>query len=215
VSAQQTRDPMLIDFAHVIETDRLILRVPVPANAKDLFQAAQETPDLKFWIPMAQPELPTLEKCELFCRKSLANFILRTSCPYLIFDHDRMLHGLIAVHRMNFEYGIFEIGYWLRSSSSGQGIMTEATNMVTQYLFRNHATTRVQILCNASNTKSGAVAERLGFIKEGVLRNNDHVAARSIACRDENIYARTTATGLPELNWKSKFFNLNFDTQDP
>jgi len=52
----------------------------------------------------------------------------------------------------------------------GRGIVTLATACLTDYAFREQDRKRVILHCAVGNLKSRAVAERLGFVQEGILR---------------------------------------------
>ena len=80
------------------------------------------------------------------------------------------LAGVIGQHYVDSFNRRTEIGYWLDASHQGHGIVTRATARLTDYAFREQDCNRVILQCAAENTKSRAVAERLGFVKEGTLR---------------------------------------------
>jgi ribosomal-protein-serine acetyltransferase len=63
-----------------------------------------------------------------------------------------------------------EIGYWLDEGASGKGIATEAVAAVVDFGFGHWQLTRVEIRADVENRPSCAVAERLGFRFEGVMR---------------------------------------------
>ncbi|MEI8593657.1 GNAT family N-acetyltransferase [Photobacterium sp. Hal280] len=65
----------------------------------------------------------------------------------------------------------FEIGYWLRTSETGKGYISEAVKLVEQYAFNEHAAQRLEIKMASSNLKSQAVAKRCGFQFEASLAN--------------------------------------------
>ena len=48
--------------------------------------------------------------------------------------------------------------------------MTRATARLTDYTFSHQRCNRVLLHCALGNLKSRAVAERLGFVQEGILR---------------------------------------------
>lgn len=87
----------------------------------------------------------------------------------------------------------FSIGYWVRASEQGRGYVTEAVRTLTAYVFEVLRAQRIEIVCDARNTRSIAVAERVGFVREGRLRNLWRRADGTLP--DEVVYALTPADG--------------------
>ncbi len=67
-----------------------------------------------------------------------------------------------------------EIGYDLDPAYWGQGLMTEALRAVLQYGFEKMNLNRIQAIIDSRNTRSLNLVHRLGFKKEGVLRQNSY-----------------------------------------
>ncbi|MCH2182280.1 MAG: GNAT family N-acetyltransferase [Mariniblastus sp.] len=65
-----------------------------------------------------------------------------------------------------------EIGYWLSRECWGQGICTEAVEVIVRFGFEQLGLQRIHAICMASNPASGRVLEKNGLIKEGRLRNH-------------------------------------------
>lgn len=63
-----------------------------------------------------------------------------------------------------------EIGYWLGESASGRGIMTRAVRAMLSFVFDDLKLNRVALQTDVRNTRSRAVAERVGFTFEGIRR---------------------------------------------
>jgi ribosomal-protein-serine acetyltransferase len=63
-----------------------------------------------------------------------------------------------------------EIGYWIRSDETGQGIATEATGALLQSGFTDLGMHKVTLRIARGNRSSERVAEKLGFTREGLLR---------------------------------------------
>jgi len=62
------------------------------------------------------------------------------------------------------------IDYALAPTFRGKGIITRACKAVVDYAFSNYPINRIEIASDAVNVKSCAIPERLGFVREGVLR---------------------------------------------
>lgn len=61
-----------------------------------------------------------------------------------------------------------DIGYWLSECHQGQGVMTAAVAFCMKFAFDEWNIQRIEIQCSESNLKSRGIAERLGFINEGI-----------------------------------------------
>lgn len=64
---------------------------------------------------------------------------------------------------------VAEIGYWTRADARGRGTTTRALRLVTAWALE-HGAERVQLRADVENVASRRVAEKVGFLAEGVLR---------------------------------------------
>jgi ribosomal-protein-serine acetyltransferase len=60
--------------------------------------------------------------------------------------------------------------YWLNESHQGKGIMTACCRTMIAHGFKEWGLNRIAIECASENTRSRAIAERLGFKFEGTIR---------------------------------------------
>lgn len=67
--------------------------------------------------------------------------------------------------------GVCEIGVWLAPDVQGRGLVTRAAGHLIRWAFDVRGMTRVEWLCVPQNTRSIAVARRLGMSRDGVLRS--------------------------------------------
>lgn len=73
-----------------------------------------------------------------------------------------------------------EIGYWLDEAIQGRGVVSRSVRAVVDACFRDLGLHRVEILCAPQNTRSCAVAQRLGFVHEGTLREAERLGERFV-----------------------------------
>lgn len=81
--------------------------------------------------------------------------------------------GTIGFHSINRNIKEISLGYWLDKRFVGKGIMTKACKVFIDYAFNTLELNRVEIRCAEENLRSRAIPERLGFIKEGVIRDGE------------------------------------------
>lgn len=98
--------------------------------------------------------------------------------------------GRVGFVSLNWTLRKFEMGYWLDSRFTGQGLMLEAVQTLTQMAFSTLKARRVEILCDVRNTGSRRVVEKAGFALEGILRNNALDMQNQTLWVDDCMYAR-------------------------
>lgn len=81
------------------------------------------------------------------------------------------LGGVVSILRVDPPNKAAMIGYWLSAHLQGRGIMTESVRAMVTYAFASLGLHRIEIRCATGNTRSRAIPERLGFHREGVLRD--------------------------------------------
>lgn len=183
-------NPLLLDLPERLETDRLILRPPLPGDGAAVNEAVLETIDaLQKWMPWATPA-PSVEQTEAWCRQSHADFVARRQLPMLMFLRDGgWFVGGSGIPRLDWKVPRFEIGYWVRRRFQGQGYATEAVAELTRFCFEQLSARRVDIQVDDRNERSWRVAERLGFELEGLHRNDERAPDGGL--RDTRVYAKT------------------------
>lgn len=86
----------------------------------------------------------------------------------------RELIGDVAV-RLHDNLKQAEVGFTLAVAYQGRGFATEAVSAVLDRLFGLQGLHRVMGECDARNTASAALMERLGFTREGLLRQQTFI----------------------------------------
>ncbi|MCA1053703.1 GNAT family N-acetyltransferase [Rossellomorea aquimaris] len=181
---------VLFDVPTKIETERLILRMPMPGDGEAVNQAIKAShSELKPWLGFAQ-EVPSVEETETNTREAHAKFITREALRYLIFckETDGFI-GSTGFHNVDWNVPKFEIGYWIDSRQSGHGYMREAVGRLTELALNELQGRRVEIRCESDNYKSRKIPEQLGYELEGILKNED-LSVDGKRVTDTCIYAK-------------------------
>lgn len=183
--------PILINFPEEIHTNRLLIRKPLPGDGEVVYEAMQASlNELKPWLPWANCE-QSKEEVEAIVREAHAKFLTREDLRLHIFNRETgEFIGGTGLHRINWDVPKFEIGYWIDKRQSGKGYITESTQALTEFAFRELHAKRVEIRCDSKNSKSRAIPEKLGFTLEGILKN-DGLSVDRKETRDTCIYAKT------------------------
>ncbi|MEN9559675.1 MAG: hypothetical protein RLZZ502_886 [Pseudomonadota bacterium] len=122
-----------------------------------------------------------------FCRASKIAHREQTEFNYLVVDADtQRVHGVVSLNQLRPMHGVANLGYWLRSSSVGQGIMSCAVRQCAERAFQRHGLQRLEIVADVNNRRSRKVAERVGAHYEGIARQRLRYRGEP---RDARIYA--------------------------
>jgi ribosomal-protein-serine acetyltransferase len=88
--------------------------------------------------------------------------------------------GAIGCHPIDWLNRNCSIGYWVDARQQGKGIVTRAVSAMLDYLFQDVGLHRVTICCGTGNSRSCAIPQRLGFTREGMMRDAQWVNDRWI-----------------------------------
>jgi RimJ/RimL family protein N-acetyltransferase len=133
------------------------------------------------WLPML---VPSLDDFDAFVVAAASDADHGIGWTYAVEVHDVVV-GQCSVHLR--EDSCAELGYWVRSDRTGEGIATRAVRLLCQYAERSFST--VVIRCDEGNVRSAAVARAAGFI---------HVGAVDL---DSTIMGTEAQTGR-EMTWR-------------
>jgi ribosomal-protein-serine acetyltransferase len=182
-------NPILLDFPSQFETERLLLRLPLPGDGPKVHKAITESlNELKLWMPFAQT-LQTEEEIEINIREAHLRFIKREDLRLQIFIKETgEFIGGTGLHRINWDVRKFEIGYWLHSNYWKNGYITEAVKGLIHFARTELEANRIEIRCDSNNTRSRTIPERLGFTLDGILMK-DSLSVDQKEVRNTCIYS--------------------------
>jgi RimJ/RimL family protein N-acetyltransferase len=90
---------------------------------------------------------------------------------FAVVDEAGNFLGLALAVQINREDRTVELGYVVAPSARGRGVATEALRLLTAWSFEELDALRVELWIDVENEPSKRVADRCGYVKEGVLRS--------------------------------------------
>ena len=162
----------LIPLFDELRGERVIVRPYRESDAQALQEAVAESRDhLRPWMPFAD-EHQSVEESRDWIIHQIARWLTREGMNVGMWDAETQRYlGGTGLHIHDWDTGYFEIGYWIRASAQGHGYVTEAVQLLTDYAFHVLNASRVEIRCDEQNVRSAAIPRRLGYVEEGLLRN--------------------------------------------
>jgi RimJ/RimL family protein N-acetyltransferase len=127
-------------------------------------------------MPWAHDEPQSLEEKTELLRGFRGQFDLGQNFVYGLFSPDES--ELVGGSGFHTRVGAdaFEIGYWIRSSREGQGLVTESTAALTRVGFEVCGVDRIEIHTEPANERSMRIPLKLGYSEEARLRRRLYAA---------------------------------------
>jgi RimJ/RimL family protein N-acetyltransferase len=187
-----------------IRTPRLLIRPKQAGDGAASAAAVAETwEQLHRWMHWAQRlDEFTADKLEVRFRDQISSFMRGEEFNLLGIE---LASGQpviwCSLYDLDWKAGRCHTGFWVRKSAQGKGIATETANAMVRYAFEALGMRQVGLTHSSGNEASRRIAEKLGFVRERVLRAASVLPGGQIA--DRCCYMRFDAVGLPRLdvNW--------------
>lgn len=154
----------------VLETERLVLRAPAPADAPAIFRIMGDPRVMRYF---GSPPMASLEAAERRVAGLAEDFAALSGVRWAITLRDEgELIGTCGFWRLIKEHDRAEVGYELDPAYWGQGIMPEALGAALGFGFTEMGLHSVEAQIDPENAGSRRVLEKLGFVQEGYFRES-------------------------------------------
>ena len=153
-----------------LHTARLRLRPFNDSDVNALFAMHSNATVLRYWDSPPWSERQRAERFIAACRQ-IAEAGTGTR---LAVDRasDGTFIGWCSLTRWNPDYRSASMGYCFDDAAWGHGYATEAARVLLQWAFDTLEMNRVQAETDTRNVASARVLEKLGFVREGMLRED-------------------------------------------
>ena len=136
----------------------------------------QNRPALETWLPWVE-HIHSENDFQNFLNGAKQRVADRQAAAFFS-RHEGKIAGNIGLYHFDHQNKIAAIGYWLGAAFQGKGLITNACREIIGYGFTELGLNRIELKCGTGNLKSQAIPERLGFTREGILRQAEQVNGR-------------------------------------
>jgi ribosomal-protein-alanine N-acetyltransferase len=163
-----TTEVLHMAYVKVLSTPRLTLRVPQTGDEAALFELHSDPTVMRYlneppWTDPARAVQKINDNAGAFERQEYFRFAI-------VLNETGWVIGNCSLFALNKQNRRAEIGYCLNSAYWRRGYMHEALQALLDYAFGEHGLHRLEADIDPRNTASAGILERLGFVREGYLR---------------------------------------------
>ncbi len=168
----------------VLETEKLILREHVPADAENLFAIRSNETIMKY-IDRERPK--DLEEIKTFITTFNNGFEKGENLAWIISlkENPQGMIGAIGYWRTDFANHRAEIGYMLHPDYWRQGIISEALKRAIKFGFEDINLHTIKANINVGNDASRQMLIKHGFVKEAYFKQDYYFRGQFL---DSEIY---------------------------
>jgi [ribosomal protein S5]-alanine N-acetyltransferase len=170
---------------------RVALRALNSGDKESIFALFSDSEAMRYW---SYPPYTELSQAEQRLEKDVAGVEKGEWLPWGVALGETLI-GTVTLHDLNPEQGRAELGYMLGRKYWGRGLAREAATLAIDHAFGTLGLRRLEADIDPRNVASAKLLERLGFQKEGVLRERWRVG--------EEI-SDTALYGLLKRDWEAR-----------
>jgi len=183
----QTMSASSIQPPHELQTKRLTLRSARTGDGLALHEAiGVSLKEFYPWLSFSS-QLSDVETLERVSQIGEREFQKGESYVWRAWETNGVLVGSVDLHSINRTVPSCEIGYWLRSDRTGEGLAQEFVTAAVDIAHETLKVERIEARCDVRNERAWRLVERLGFAFEGIARNEDRDAAGELC--SSKVYA--------------------------
>lgn len=150
----------------------MTLRMLRDSDAGFITIAANDV-ETQMWLPLPAPY--SIENAKWFINEYSASVHKAGTGIVFAIEQGNSFVGCIDVKRAEWLNGTCEIGYWTMPEHRGHGYMSQALDILSDWVLREQGFSRVEVRVATENHASQRVAEKAGFVREGIARQAGRV----------------------------------------
>jgi ribosomal-protein-alanine N-acetyltransferase len=158
-----------------IKTNKFILRPIKLEDSKEYYECFNDFIARKMFITYPKSIEDAIRKVKI----KLNDLRTKKGETFAIEINNKFI-GFVEIHDLNKKHFKHRatIGYCIHKDYRGEGIVSKAVKIVSNYAFKKYKLKRLEGMCRDFNKASARVLEKCGFKLEGILRKNKFVNGR-------------------------------------
>ena len=160
--------------------DHLSMELLREEFAEELFQQVELNGQyLRQWLPWLDSNNTVADT-----RKFILDMVEQHESgrgPVFALFYDGNVCGINGFHKIDKLHKKVGIGYWVAEPFAGRGLITKSSREILKIGFEDYGLHKLEIHCATKNSKSRAVAERLGFTYEATLRDCEWLYTKHVS----------------------------------
>ena len=139
-------------------------------DASFIWEGVRESlTELQPWMPWCHPHY-SIEESRSWLATQVQAFQQRTTFEFAITSAAGGYLGGCGLNQIDASNQRANLGYWVRSAATSQGVATAAVGLLRDWGFTQTDLVRLEVLIAVGNAASRRVAEKAGAVYEGTLR---------------------------------------------
>lgn len=161
--------------------DGFLLRPPLIEDAPEIYTAVMVSlGDLAPWMVWATSDY-TIEMTRKWLAQLPSEWEQGINYQFTIFEPGgKHVLGGCGINHINRYYRLANLGYWVRSDRTCEGIATQAARFAAGFGFDQLGLQRIEIVTAEENQASRRVAQKAGAEFEGILRRRLRLAGGNV-----------------------------------
>lgn len=150
--------------------DTIAIRPYELSDANDVYQAINESlSEMKAWMPWCHSGYSVHDAINWIMEQDVQRE-RGMAYEFAIVGPERQYLGGCGINQISQEYRMANLGYWVRTSATEQGVATRAVQLLSQWALTSTDLIRLELVIATTNTVSLRVAEKAGALLEGLQR---------------------------------------------
>ena len=166
-------------------SDETALRPLTRNDVEIYFQIADKNREFFRESGAAISNLETMDDARRSVEKRVSEFEQGNGISFVI-EHDDRPGGVIGIRRIDWKYRKCMIGYFLSKDIVGKGVGARSVSKILELSFDLLQLNRIEATTATANVRSIRLLEKLGFQREGIMRENFLIGGRFV---DDFIYS--------------------------